>query len=129
MRGRAATVGYTEEDARKLYEDIDIFASSFTPLKHTLTDNNEKCFMKLVVDKKTDQVIGAHMVGAEAGESIQGIAIAIKAGATKKIFDETIGIHPTSGEEWVTMRESVQKNQGKRKENNKNQLVGIPHWA
>jgi glutathione reductase (NADPH) len=102
-----ASVGYDEKSARKKFGDVAIYQSSFKALKHTLTENSEKTFMKLIVNQADDKVIGAHMVGPDAGESIQGIAIALKAGATKKIFDQTIGIHPTSGEEWVTMREPV----------------------
>jgi glutathione reductase (NADPH) len=99
------TVGLTEEQAREEYDDIDIYKSTFTPMKHTLTDSDEKTLMKLVVDKKTDRVVGAHMVGPDAGETIQGIGVAIKAGATKAVFDSTIGIHPTAAEEFVTMRQ------------------------
>ena len=102
-----ATVGLTEEEARKKHKEIKIFISEFKPLKHTLTRNHERTLMKLVVDNESDLVVGAHMVGAEAGESLQGIAVAMKAGATKAMFDETIGIHPTSAEEWVTMRQPV----------------------
>lgn len=98
------TVGLSEEQAGKAGLDCDIYVSSFRPLKHTLSGSDERCMMKLLVDKATDKVIGAHMVGHEAGEIIQGIAIAIKAGATKADFDSTIGIHPTSAEEFVTMR-------------------------
>jgi glutathione reductase (NADPH) len=101
------TVGLTEEEAREKYDDIDVYKSSFTPMKLSLTDSNEKTFMKLIVDKKSDRVIGVHMLGPDAGEIIQGIGIAIKAGATKKDFDSTIGIHPTAAEEFVTMREPV----------------------
>ena len=99
------TVGLTEQQARERYADIVIYKSSFRPLKHTLTGSDEKTFMKLIVNREDDRVIGVHMVGAEAGEIIQGIAIALKAGATKSVFDETIGVHPTSAEEFVTMRE------------------------
>jgi glutathione reductase (NADPH) len=74
-------------------------------MKHTLGGSDERTFMKLLVDQKTDRVIGCHMVGSDAGEIIQGIAIAIKAGATKNDFDTTIGVHPTAAEEFVTMRE------------------------
>ena len=102
-----ATVGLTEEAARERHVDIDIYASEFRALKHTMTDNQERTLMKLVVDKTTDRVVGAHMVGAHAGDLIQGIAIALNAGATKAVFDKTIGVHPTSAEEWVTMREPV----------------------
>lgn len=99
------TVGLSEEEARIRGLDIDIYRSSFRPLKHTLTGSGERCLMKMIVDKVTDRVLGVHMVGAEAGEIMQGIAVAIKAGATKAIFDQTIGIHPTSAEEFVTLRE------------------------
>ena len=76
-------------------------------MKHTLTGSDEKTLMKLIVDKPTDQVIGVHMVGPDAGEIIQGMGVALKAGATKATFDSTIGIHPTAAEEFVTMREPV----------------------
>ncbi len=102
-----ATVGLTEEQARERYGEIDIYRSMFRPLKHTLTDSDEKCFVKMVVDKVTDRVLGVHMVGAQAGEIVQGIAIAMNAGATKSVFDQTIGIHPTTAEEFVTLREPV----------------------
>jgi glutathione reductase (NADPH) len=101
------TVGLTETEARARFERVTVFQSSFTPLKHTLSGRGERTFMKLVVDAASDRVVGAHMVGADAGETIQGLAIALKAGATKATFDRTIGIHPTSAEEWVTMREPV----------------------
>ena len=99
------TVGLTEEQARQQYANVEIYKSSFTNLKHTLTGNSEKTLMKIIVDKDTDRVLGVHMVGADAGEIIQGIGIALKAGATKATFDATIGIHPTAAEEFVTMRE------------------------
>ena len=99
------TVGLTEEQARQEYANVDIYKSRFTNLKHTLTGNSEKTLMKIIVDKDTDRVLGVHMVGADAGEIIQGIGIALKAGATKAVFDTTIGIHPTAAEEFVTMRE------------------------
>lgn len=98
------TVGLTEEQARQKHKNIRVFKSHFRTLKHTLTESSEKTFMKLIVNTDNDRVIGAHMVGADAGEIIQGIAIAIQSGATKSIFDKTIGIHPTSAEEFVTMR-------------------------
>lgn len=101
-----ATVGLSEEQAREQYKDVKVFASSFKPMKHTLSGSEERSMMKLLVDAESDRVIGAHMVGPEAGEIIQGLAIAIKAGATKKQFDQTIGIHPTAAEEFVTMREA-----------------------
>ena len=102
-----ATVGLTEEAARKEYGTVAIYKTSFRPMKLSLSDRGEKTFMKLVVDPKTDRVVGAHMLGAEAGEIIQGIAIAIKAGATKAAFDATIGIHPTVAEEFVTLRAAM----------------------
>lgn len=99
------TVGYTETQAREKFADVTIYKSSFTALKHTISGSDEKTLMKMIVDKASDRVVGVHMVGPEAGETIQGIAIALKAGATKAIFDRTIGIHPTAAEEFVTMRE------------------------
>ena len=101
------TVGLTEEAAREHHGDVAIFKSTFRTLKHTLTGRDEQTLMKMIVDKKTDRVLGVHMVGADAGEILQGIAVALKAGATKAVFDATIGIHPTSAEEFVTMREPV----------------------
>ncbi len=98
------TVGLTEGQAREKYDAIDIYKSEFKPMKHTLSGSDERSLMKLIVDKKTDKVVGVHMIGAYAGEMMQGIGIAIKAGATKADFDNTIGIHPTSAEEFVTMR-------------------------
>jgi glutathione reductase (NADPH) len=99
------TVGFTEEQARARFEHIRLFKSTFTPMKHTLSGRDEKTFMKLIVDKGSDRVVGVHMMGPDAGEIIQGIAIALRAGATKATFDSTIGIHPTAAEEFVTMRE------------------------
>lgn len=100
-----ATVGITEAQAREKYGEIQIYKSEFRAMKHVLGDSPEKVLMKIIVDVASDKVVGVHMMGADAGELIQGIAIAIKAGATKRNFDETIGIHPTSAEEMVTMRE------------------------
>ncbi|MGK0296991.1 MAG: glutathione reductase (NADPH) [Gammaproteobacteria bacterium] len=102
-----ATVGLSEESAREHNIDISIYKTQFKHMKHSLSDNTEQTFMKLVVDNISDKVIGAHMVGHDAGEIIQGIAIAIKAGATKADFDSTIGIHPTAAEEFVTMRNAT----------------------
>jgi glutathione reductase (NADPH) len=101
-----ATVGLTEEQARAQFNEVSVFVSNFKPMKHTLSGRDERCLMKLVVDKQSDKVLGAHMVGSEAGEIVQGLAVAMKAGATKAIFDETIGIHPTAAEEFVTMRQA-----------------------
>lgn len=101
------TVGLTEEEAMDAGHTLRIYRSEFKPMKHTLSGRDERALMKLVVDDKTDRVLGAHMVGPDAGEITQGIAVAIKAGATKAQFDSTVGIHPTSAEEFVTMREPV----------------------
>ncbi|OJT00386.1 glutathione-disulfide reductase [Marinobacter nauticus] len=101
------TVGLTEEEAREAGHRLRIYRSEFRPMKYTLSGREERCLMKLVVDDETDKVLGAHMVGLDAGEIIQGLAVAIKAGATKAQFDSTMGIHPTSAEEFVTMREPV----------------------
>ncbi len=101
------TVGYTETRAREKFGKVTIYKSSFTPLKHTLSGSDEQSLLKLIVDDASERVVGAHMVGPDAGEAIQGLAVALKAGATKSVFDRTIGIHPTSAEEWVTMREPV----------------------
>jgi len=105
------TVGLSEEAARERGFEVLIYRSTFTPLKHTLTGRSEKCLMKLVVDRKSDRVLGVHMVGPEAGEVIQGFAVALNCNATKSQLDATIGIHPTLAEEFVTMREPV-PNQG-----------------
>jgi len=99
-----ATVGLGEDEARKRYGEVEVYATRFRPLKATLSGSAERVFMKLVVDRKTDRVLGVHMVGAEAGEVIQGFAVALKCGATKAQFDATVGIHPTGAEEFVTMR-------------------------
>lgn len=101
-----SAVGLTEEEARQRCK-IRVYKSLFRPMKHTMTGRNEKTFMKLVVDADTDRVLGCHMVGPDAGEIIQGLAVALKCGATKAQFDATIGIHPTSAEEFVTMRDAV----------------------
>jgi glutathione reductase (NADPH) len=103
----AATVGMTEEQAREAGHRVDIYESRFRPLKLSLTENLERSLMKLVVDADSDRVLGCHMVGPDAGEIIQGLAVALKAGATKRVFDETLGIHPTAAEEFVTMRTSL----------------------
>jgi glutathione reductase (NADPH) len=102
-----ACVGLTEQEARARHGEVDIYRTSFRELKHTLSGRDQKTTMKLVVHPGTDRVLGAHMVGPHAGEIIQGIAIAIQCGATKAQFDATVGIHPTSAEEFVTMREKA----------------------
>ena len=102
-----ATVGLTEAEARSRYGKVDVYISEFRALKHTLSGSEERTLMKLIVDKASDRVVGAHMAGPEAGEIVQGLAIAMKMGATKAQFDATVGIHPTAAEEFVTMREPV----------------------
>lgn len=99
-----ATLGLTEEQARAKGFKLDVFESRFRPMRNTLAGNPEQSFMKLLVDQNDDRVLGVHMVGPDAGELIQGLAVALKAGATKAVFDATLGIHPTAAEEFVTMR-------------------------
>jgi len=99
-----ASVGLSEENAKEQFKTIDTYKSEFRTLKHSITDNTERTLMKLIVDGESDKVLGAHMVGADAAEIMQGVAIAIKAGATKSDFDATVGIHPSSAEEFCTMR-------------------------
>ena len=101
------TVGYTEEAARENCGEVDIYRADFRPLKHTLSGRDEKTMMKLIVERAGERVVGCHMVGADAGEIIQGMAVAVNCGATKADFDRTVGIHPTAAEEFVTMREPV----------------------
>ncbi len=103
------TVGLTEAQARERFSDIQVFRSDFKPLKHTLSGRGERTLVKLIVDTASDRVVGLHMVGADAGEIVQGFAVALKCGATKAQFDATIGIHPTSAEEFVTLREVSRK--------------------
>ena len=103
------TVGLTEAEARARYGAVDVYRSTFRPLKHTLSGRDEQAMMKLIVDSRSDRVIGVHMVGPDAGEIIQGIAVALKCGATKAQFDATIGIHPTTAEEFVLMRAKAPK--------------------
>jgi glutathione reductase (NADPH) len=102
-----ATVGLSEAAARERFAAVDIYRTSFRALKHTLGETDERLFMKLVVDRASTRVVGAHMIGPDAGEIIQGVAIAVKLGATKAQFDATIGIHPTAAEEFVTLREKA----------------------
>ncbi|UTW45795.1 glutathione-disulfide reductase [bacterium SCSIO 12696] len=102
------TVGLSEEQAREQYGDVTIYKSQFRAMKQTLGGGSDKVLMKLIVDKASDRVVGCHMLGDHAGEIIQGIGIAMKAGATKTDFDNTVGIHPTAAEEFVTMRTPVE---------------------
>ncbi|MDD9965856.1 MAG: glutathione-disulfide reductase [Myxococcales bacterium] len=102
-----ATVGLTESEARARFAHVDVYRASFRPMRHTLSGRDTRSLMKLVVDRETERVLGCHMVGEDAGEIIQGLAVALKCGATKSQFDATIGIHPTAAEEFVTMRTPV----------------------
>ena len=99
------TVGLTEDEARQKYRAVDIYQTRFRPMKNTLSGRSERTFMKLVVDAASDRVVGVHMLGPDAPEIIQGVAIAVKCGATKRQFDQTVGIHPSAAEEFVTMRD------------------------
>jgi glutathione reductase (NADPH) len=103
------TVGDTEAEARKKYGDVEIFRADFRALRHTLSGRDERSLVKLVVDKASDRVVGLHVVGPDAGEIVQGFAVALRAGATKALFDSTIGVHPTLAEELVTLRTPVPK--------------------
>ena len=99
-----STVGMDEETARKTLGEVDVYRSRFTPLKHTMSGRLHKVFIKMIVDKATDRVVGLHMLGDDSAEIIQGMAVAMTAGATKAMFDATIGIHPTAAEEFVALR-------------------------
>jgi len=100
-------VGLTEEEARRRYGEVDIYCARFKPMKNTLSGRDERTLMKLVVDARSERVLGCHMLGADAPEILQGLAIAVKCGVSKRMFDETVGIHPSAAEEFVTMREKV----------------------
>ena len=108
-RPNIGSVGLTEALAHEKYPDIDIYQTRFTPIKNTLSGSDEKTLMKMIVVRSTDRVVGMHMAGVDAPEIIQGMAVAIRAGATKAVFDSTIGIHPTSGEEFVALGQAVAK--------------------
>ena len=105
------TVGVTEDEARRRYGAIDVYRETFRPLRHTMTLREERTMMKLIVERATDRVVGVHMVGADAGEIVQGLGIALKCGATKAQFDATVGIHPTAAEEYVTMRTPISESE------------------
>ncbi len=100
-------VGLTEAEAKERFRELEVYKTSFRPLRHTLSGRDERTLIKLVVDRASQRVVGAHMVGADAPEIIQGIGIAVKARLTKAQFDATVGIHPTAAEEFVTLREAV----------------------
>ncbi len=99
------TVGLTEAEAAADFAgDLDIYESQFKPMKHTISGRDERTLLKMIVQRSTDRVLGIHMVGPDSGEIIQGLAVAMVAGATKAQFDATVGIHPTAAEEFVTLR-------------------------
>ena len=98
------TVGLSEEQAREQYDEVKVYRSEFRPLKHTLSGSDERCLMKMITAGDDEKVVGIHMAGADSGEIIQGMAVAVQMGACKADFDRTVGIHPTSAEEFVTMR-------------------------
>jgi glutathione reductase (NADPH) len=102
-----AVVGLSEEAARREVGEVDIYMARFKPMKNALSGREERTLMKLVVDAKTERVLGCHMLGPDAPEVIQGLAIAVKCGASKRIFDQTVGIHPSAAEEFVTMRDKL----------------------
>ena len=102
-----SAVGLTEERALREYGEVDVYMARFKPMKNTLSGRAERTLMKLVVDARSDRVLGCHMLGPDAPEIIQGLAVAVKCGATKRQFDQTVGIHPSAAEEFVTMREKV----------------------
>jgi len=97
----------TEQEARDEMLEIDIYKSVFRPMKHTVSGRDEKTLMKLIVDRKTEKVLGLHIVGPDSGEMIQAFGIAVKMGATKSQFDATVAVHPTAAEELVTMKQPV----------------------
>jgi glutathione reductase (NADPH) len=105
---QVGTVGYSEEEARMHYGDVEVYRSTFRPMKHTLSGRAEQMLMKLVVEQGAGRVVGVHVVGPDAAEIVQGFAVAVKSCLTKAQFDATIGIHPTAAEELVTMRNPVQ---------------------
>jgi len=103
------TVGMTEEEAQATLPSVRVYETNFRAMKHTISGRQERSYMKVIVDDSNDRVVGVHVVGPDAGEMIQGFAVALRAGATKEIFDTTIGIHPTAAEELVTLREPARR--------------------
>jgi glutathione reductase (NADPH) len=98
------TVGLSESEAKSRGYTVVVYEADFRPMQQAFSPNPRRVYMKLIVDQHTDIVLGCHMIGAEAGEQIQGLAAAMQASITKSQLDQTIGIHPTMAEEWVTMR-------------------------
>ncbi len=106
------TVGLTQEEALKRTPNLDIYKTSFRPMKHTLSGRDEKMVMKLIVDADSDKVLGVHIMGPDAGELAQVLGITLQMGATKADFDRTVAVHPTAAEELVTMREPTERLRG-----------------
>jgi glutathione reductase (NADPH) len=106
---QAATVGLSEDAARRRGHEVQIFETRFRPMLYTLTGDENRTYMKLVVDARTDRVLGCAMVGDDAAEIVQGLAIALTAGATKAQFDATVGVHPSAAEEFVTMYQPAER--------------------
>jgi glutathione reductase (NADPH) len=100
-----ATIGPTEADALAAGHKLKVFEADFRPMRQAFIDGAERCYMKLLVDATTDKVLAVHMLGADAPEIVQSLAVALTAGATKAMFDRTIAVHPTAAEEFVLMRE------------------------
>ena len=100
-------IGLTEMQARERYHRLDVYKTSFRPMKATLSGRDTRSFMKLLVDGASDRVVGCHLVGTDAGELIQIVGVAVKMGATKADFDATMAVHPTAAEELVTLREKA----------------------
>lgn len=101
------TVGMSEEAARRMYADVKVYRARFRPMRHTLSGREDKIMMKLVVDGVSDRVLGAHMIGEDSAEIVQSLAVALNCGATKAQFDQTMALHPSAAEEFVTMRAPV----------------------
>jgi len=97
-------VGLSEDEARRIFDVVDIYSANFRPMKATLSGRREQTIMKIVVDGVTDRVLGVHILGHEAGEMAQLLGVAVKMGAKKADFDATMAVHPTASEELVTMR-------------------------
>jgi glutathione reductase (NADPH) len=100
-------IGLTETQARERLDKVDVYKTTFRPMKATLSGRDTRCFMKLLVDGTTDRVVGCHIIGPDAGELIQIVGVAVKMGATKADFDATMAVHPTAAEELVTLREKA----------------------
>jgi glutathione reductase (NADPH) len=101
------TVGLAESDARRSHGEVDVYRTNFRPMRNMLAGNHERTLMKLVVDRKTDVLLGVHIAGEDAPEMVQLAAVAVKAGLTKTQWDSTVALHPTAAEELVLMRQKL----------------------